>query len=361
MRKLILLFAAIAAIVLTSGLFTAAEKIVGGPFVVGVTGKAARVAWIVKEDEVSLRTVAGNAVTSPSLRVQATSFTDLQPNTRYEYNVGLLGESGKGSFKTAPADAQPFRFLVYGDNRTRHDVHRQVVSQILKHGIPDLVLQTGDMVEDGNNSAQWPVFFQIENELLRQTAFFPALGNHERNTHYFEDIFHEGAPYYSFDWGNAHFTVIDSDIANISRHEREQSIFWNEQTRWLEEDLLANQKADFRFVMAHHPPFTAVASRQGNNQHMTALTPMFEKYHVSAAFFGHDHNYQHFFKNGIHYVTTGGGGAPLYDVSKPPEGITLKAVRIEHFVSVSVDGKTARFQAIAIDGRTIEEFQIEAR
>ena len=94
---------------------------------------------------------------------------------------------------------------------------------------------------------------------------------------------------------------------------------------------------------------------------MTALTPMFEKYRVSAAFFGHDHNYQHFLKNGIHYVTTGGGGAPLYDVSKPPEGITLKAVRIEHFVSVSVDGKTARFQAVAIDGSTIEEFQIEAR
>jgi len=361
MKKLILLFAAVAAIVITTQLFAAAEKIVSGPFVVGVTGKTARVAWIVQDDEVSLKRGAENIVSSPSLRVQATSFTDLKPNTRYEYNIGSLGEAGKGSFKTAPVDAQPFRFLVYGDNRTRHDVHRQVIAQILKHGIPDLVLQTGDMVEDGNNSAQWPVFFQIEQELLRQTAFFPALGNHERNTRYFEDIFHEGAPYYSFDWGNAHFAVIDSDIANISRYEREQSTFWNEQTRWLEEDLLANQKADFRFVMAHHPPFTAVASRQGNNQHVTALTPMFEKYRVSAAFFGHDHNYQHYLKNGVHYVTAGGGGAPLYDVSKPPQEITVKAVRIENFVSVSVDGKTARFHSIAIDGSTLDEFQVEAR
>ena len=40
------------------------------------------------------------------------------------------------------------------------------------------------------------------------------MGNHERTSHYFEDIFHEGAPYYSFDWGNSHITVIDSELAS---------------------------------------------------------------------------------------------------------------------------------------------------
>jgi acid phosphatase type 7 len=79
------------------------------------------------------------------------------------------------------------------------------------------------------------------------------------------------------------------------------------QKRWLEEDLQSHQKAAYRFVAAHHPPFTAVARRQGENLHMTALVALFEKYHVSAGFFGHDHNYQHYLKNGIHYVTTGVG------------------------------------------------------
>lgn len=32
---------------------------------------------------------------------------------------------------------------------------------------------------------------------------------------------------------------------------------------------------------------------------MTALIPMFEQYHVSAAFFGHDHNSRHYLKDGI--------------------------------------------------------------
>ena len=339
-------------------LISAAEKLVGGPFVVSVTGRTAKIAWLVQSDEVSLKTASGNVLASPSLRVENTSLTSLQPNTRYEYNIASLGPAGNGSFKTPPNGAAPFHFIAYGDNRTRHDVHRRVIAQILKRPVPDFIIQTGDMVADGNDSSQWPVFFDIEKELLRQTAFFPSLGNHERNTHYFEDIF-QGAPYYSFDWGNAHFSVLDSDIGNVAGYERGKSVFWNEQVRWLEEDLLAHEKADFRFIVAHHPPFTAVASRQGDNAHMAALTPMLEKYHVAAAFFGHDHNYQHYVKNGVHYVTTGGGGAPLYDVSKPAAGITVKVVRVENFVDVSVEGKTAKFEAIAVDGSTIEKFEIE--
>ena len=91
---------------------------------------------------------------------------------------------------------------------------------------------------------------------------------------------------------------------------------------------------------------------------MTALTPMFEKYHVTAALFGHDHNYQHYLQNGIHYVVTGGGGAPLYDVNKPPPGITQKVVSVENFVSVSVDGKSAHVRAISIEGRVLDEFDL---
>jgi hypothetical protein len=86
---------------------------------------------------------------------------------------------------------------------------------------------------------------------------------------------------------------------------------------------------------------------------------MFEKYHISAGFFGHDHNYQHYLKNGVHYVTTGGGGAPLYNVNRPPADILQKVVSTEHFVTIGVDGKVARLQAIAVDGSTLDEFEIK--
>lgn len=62
--------------------------------------------------------------------------------------------------------SEAYRFLVYGDNRTRHDVHRKVIAQV-KHEIPDFILQTGGMVEDGNDGALWPIFFDVEKDLLR--------------------------------------------------------------------------------------------------------------------------------------------------------------------------------------------------
>ena len=141
-------------------------------------------------DDVTFRAPSGAAVlNAPALRVQTTTLTNLQPGTRYEYNVGSGGDEGKGSFQTAPSSSDSaYRFVVYGDNRTRPDVHAKVIAQLLKNGVPDFIVQTGDMVADGNDSSLWPEFFNIERDLLRQTAFFPALGNHERNTDNFYEM-----------------------------------------------------------------------------------------------------------------------------------------------------------------------------
>jgi hypothetical protein len=326
----------------------AAVKIAGGPFVVHVTPRSAEVVWLTERNP--------SDPGSGPFQVQKKILKDLKPNTRYEYDAGEQQKAGW--FKTPPVDDSPYRFVVYGDTRTRHDVHRHVVEAMLKYSTPDFLIHTGDLVADGNAKEMWPVFFGIEKELLRKAAFFPSLGNHERNSREFYDIFQVEKPYYSFDWGNGHFIVLNSDIGNAAPTPREKDEFWTAQTRWLEEDLKAHQDARFRFVAAHHPPFTAVARRQGDNPQMTALVPLFERYHVSAGFFGHDHNYQHYLKNGIHYIITGGGGAPLYDVDKPAQGITLKVVSTEHFVTVAVDGDKAEVKAIAVDGRILDTAEI---
>jgi hypothetical protein len=336
----------------------AEPKVSSGPFVVNVTSRTATIVWLVSGDDVTVQSSAPGAavIKSPGYRVEKTTLTGLTANTRYDYTVP--GSSAKASFKTAPTGNTPFYFVAYGDNRTRPEVHQRVVNAIVAHGVPDMVVQSGDLVADGDDNILWATFFDIEKELLRQTAFFPALGNHEHNSRQFYEFFQREKGYYSFDWGNAHFTVINSDIANVSKVESVRAAFWDEQTKWLEEDLKTHQQAEFRFVSCHHPPFTAVASRQGDNPHITALTPMLEKYHVTAGLFGHDHNYQHYLQNGIHYLTSGGGGAPLYDVDKPPVGITQKVMSIENFIAVHVDGKTAHVQAISIDGKVIDDFEL---
>lgn len=337
-----------------------ADKLVGGPYVVNTGARSATVMWVMESAQGSLgETPAKMDHWAPSLHAEKIAFTGLEAGKTYYYDIGQ-GEAGKGSFKMPPKRGDPYRFLVYGDTRTRHEVHRRVVAKILEGEKPDFILHTGDLVENGSDQALWPIFFDIERALLKQTSFFPSLGNHERNDKQFYEFFDQTLPYYSFNWGNAHFVVMDSDIGAVADTPSARAAFWAAQQKWLEEDLANNQSASFRFVAAHHPPMTAVESRQGSNKHMTELMPLFEKYHVTAGLFGHDHNYQHYLKNGIHYVITGGGGAPLYDVKLPPKDITVKAISVENFVSVSVNGNSAKVEARAIDGSVIEAFELTA-
>jgi 3',5'-cyclic AMP phosphodiesterase CpdA len=206
------------------------------------------------------------------------------------------------------------------------------------------------------------VFFDIESALLKKTVFFPALGNHERNSKYFSEFFSIGKPYYAFEWGLAHFSIINSDVANAAESTEERAAFWKEQREWLEQDLKASQKADFRFVVMHHPPMTVNSDKGGHvSKEAPELIPMFEQYKVTAILAGHDHNYQRHAKNGIQYIITGGGGAPLADTGISIPNTTVKVESTEHYVTVSVKGNGAHARAVALDGHVIDEVDFGSR
>ncbi|MBM3748812.1 MAG: DUF1565 domain-containing protein [Acidobacteria bacterium] len=335
----------------------AAETGLGGPYVVKVSPRAATVVRIARTAELKLglepNLLAGLA---PALRAEKVTLRGLKPGTPYYYEVAG-SEEGKGRFKTPPEGSAPFRFVVLGATRTRHDVHARVAEAIGKVEA-DFVVHTGDMVEDGADPAQWPVFFSIQRELLRKAAFFPVPGDHERLAPLFYDFFDLCAPYYSFDWGGAHFIMFNTDIINVATTAEARVAFWLEQLRWMEQDLANSQKAAFRFVVMHHPPFTAVRPRQHEDWLAKAMAPLFEKYRVSAVFSGHDHNYQRHFKDGVHYIVTGGGGAPLEAADAPVPGVTYKAESIEHYVQVRVTGEKAWLEAVDLNGRLLDGVEL---
>ena len=340
-------------------LLGAADKLIGGPFVVNVSSRSATVAWVVETGTVQMTAQGGTAaMTAPVLRSEHVTFAGLKAGNTYSYEVPGFPEA-KGEFKTPPAGPADFQFVVFGDTRTRHEFHKRICAAILS-AKPDFVIHTGDLVTDGSDTAQWPVFFSIEGELLKHTAFYPVLGNHERNNPQYYEFFNVRSPFYSFDWGSLHFAILNSDVGNAALSESAKDAFWQEQLRWLEEDLAKSQKAAMRFVAFHHPPFTAMSNRAASAEKLQKdLVPLFEKYKVTAVFNGHDHNYQHHEKNGIHYVVTGGGGAPLYKLDAPVSGITKKFETTEHYVTIQVTGNKAVARAVALDGHIIDtvEFQ----
>lgn len=343
-------------LVCAAGVCQGADKLVGGPYVVSPGARAATIGWVVETGAVKAGPDAGKPARSiPVLRSDKVSMTGLKAGETVYYEIpgdGPLAER-TGRFKVAPTGQANFQFVVFGDTRTRHDLHRRVIGEISKTE-PDFVLHTGDLVSDGYDSEQWPNFFDIERELLRKTVYFPVLGNHERNNARFHEFFDVKSPYYSFNWGTAHFTLLDTDIANWSASPAERERFWADQLRWLEEDLEKAEKADFRFVIMHHPPMTAYQKEDHMSKQSPDLIPICEKHKVTAAFGGHDHNYQHHLLNGVRYIITGGGGAPLAPVDQPISGVTQKVESTEHFVKVTVEKDRARIEAIGLDGRIID-------
>jgi len=337
---------ALATLLVTAGAgVPAAELAPGGPYVIQVGPTSATVVWLVP---------AGDR-----LRAQKITLSGLQPGQSLDYRVGDGGEQ-RGRFKTPPADATPFQFVVYGDTRSRPQVHARAVAAIAAHR-PDFLIHTGDLVADGGSVSQWSEFFIIERELLQSAAFFPAIGNHEKSDPQFQEFFGAGRSRYSFWWGSAFFAVLNSDLDTAGQEGQARETFWIDQLAWLDQELARNPSAAFRFVVVHQPPITAMTRRRESADRLAVgLIPILEERGVTALFAGHDHSYQRHEKAGVQYIVTAGAGAPLYDIDAPIPGITQKAEKTENFVVVRVEGKQARVEAMDLDGRRIDAVTMKA-
>jgi len=296
-------------------------------------------------------------------RIGEATIDHLTPSSRYRYRVEAGAQTWNGEFATAPEVGTdvPFSFSVMGDTRNGADAHRRVVERMAQ-AVPDFVVGTGDMVDDGSAEEQWQQFFDIENRLLRDNVYYPAVGNHDRqgrgrtadSYRAFFSVPDNGGDterYYAFSYAAARFLVLDSN---------EYSFALSDQTAWLERELIAaRQDPAVRhvFVVMHHPPYS-ISVHGGSLDLRERWTPLFEKYQVSAVFSGHDHVYERAEHNGIRYFVSGGGGAPLYPRRPNASPVDLEAVkkfeRVFHFLRVTVTGARVEVTGVRTDGTVIE-------
>lgn len=204
-------------------------------------------------------------------------------------------------YKIAPKTVDDnFKFMVFGESRGGEDVFKRILGDI-NYRKPVFAISCGDMVENASSGAYKNFIKDIEKVAV---PFLTVPGSSEvgeGNRSLYEDNF--GATYYSFDYKNAHFIIIDNGDGRISE----------EQFLWLESDLMQN-KAVNTFVFMHLPPFDPRPGRPlpmkvaGQNQRLSSL---FEKYHVSMVFTSGIHSYFKEEIKGVTYIITGGGGSEL--------------------------------------------------
>jgi len=287
---------------------------------------------------------------------------NLNPGTTYHYRV-RYGEVtlDASTFKTAPPEGvRNYRIIVYGDARSDPKTHRKNVEQMLKFN-PDLILHTGDIVASGTTYELWqPQHFWPVQIISDKVPMFPTLGNHEQNsTHHFNYMSLPGNEvYYSFDYAGVHIVCLDSN-AGWTPYQA-----GSPQYEWLIKDLEAHQDAEWTFVYFHHPIFRCQPTRGIEAQRYT-WHPIFKKYGVDLVLSGHDHYYFRSYpigklglepRQGVHYLTTGGGGAPLYPISERIYGAASKS--IHHTTVLDIQGSRIEGRAIDSDGNQFDYFTL---
>jgi 3',5'-cyclic AMP phosphodiesterase CpdA len=157
---------------------------------------------------------------------------------------------------------------------------------------------------------------------------------------YFEgtDSF-QGEGYYSFDWGPVHVVTLDtnSDYDPGSK-----------QYQFLKRDL-ASTSRPFKVFFSHHPAYSS-GSHGSTKKMQDYLQPLFEENGVQLVFAGHDHTYERTIINGITYVVSGGGGAPLYgqeQLRENPKSLVFR--KIYNFVQVDVTSDKLTLTAWAVN------------
>ena len=296
----------------------------------------------------------------------------LTPDTEYHYRVA--GETGEPHvFFAAPPPERPFCFCVtsetggYGDD----DINRRLFAEMARWR-PDMLLVVGDAVGDGRRYDDWErFFFGPGRELLHSTPFYLCPGNHEENADWFYRFtaFPDPGNFYGFDFGNTHFTALDStrmvDYVDGAPQATSQLDEGSEQRRFLRQDLAgAADRAIWRIVFFHYPPYV---SADFEVSQMRQLVPDLEAGGADLVFSSHTIVYERSHplrggrlqqEGGIVYVVAGGAGAkPDWFRTKKPAH-TAQALAVPHFVHITVAGSRLEARAVDVDGRVFDTWAL---
>ena len=250
---------------------------------------------------------AGNVYEFRDLYCHKVTVSNLEPGTSYTYRVGdksLELWSENGTFRTDDGDSK-FSFISIADVQASSDENFAQSAKTLKGALATLpnsefVVNLGDFVNDDTND-EWNWYFKNFAFANMNTTIAPVAGNHDGNItnklniNVFNSMFNLSNPntesntnwvngvYYSFDYGNAHFAVLNTnDMYPMTQSQR----------NWLVNDM-SKSDADWKFVLMHRAAYS-----EGKNINKPdtiimrdVLLPLFDELDIDMVYAGHDHVY----------------------------------------------------------------------
>lgn len=333
----------------------AAIALTRGPVAESVTQRSAIVSFQTSApDHDSVLLQNGRRIDAGTGISHVARLSRLVPGRHYEYTVeGTSGALATGTFRAAPAAASSFTFAVVGDFGSGGTAETAVAS-LIHSWHPDFVLTVGDNAyPDGSAPLLDRDIFGPYAAVMRESAWFPALGNHDVLTD-------DGKPeleafrslgngrWYRFTWGNAGFVVLDSDTSVAPG---------SPQLRFARRALA--RRSCFRFAAWHHPPWEP-PGRPLSPEIRRHIVPLVQKDRIQIVFNGHLHAYARSRpRHGVVYVAVGTGGHALDDDART---LTIPLARVIQgsfgALRVDVTGRTAHFRYETVGGRVRDRFRL---
>jgi hypothetical protein len=295
----------------------------------------------------------------------------LTPGTTYQYRVGNGSmTSATYSFSTAPAPGATYSFAAVGDFGGGSPGETDVANQIAAD-TTQFTVTVGDNVYPDAQDPDFATFysdydsrfFKQYAQVINKQSFWPGNGNKE----YYGDGAHwkifslpNNERWYSYDWGDAHVLVLDSE---------QRVTPGSPQYQFAAADLAANQDRTWRIVVIHRPPYSSTSANASNEDAQAYLVPLFEQENVQLVLSGNSHNYERSHPlidgqpaaEGVTYVVTGGGGNGHNPFTIPqPAWSAFRNDTDYQYTRITVSPQSLQLNSIRDDGTTLDSAAIDA-
>lgn len=229
----------------------------------------------------------------------------LEAGTTYKYRVGSYDRglwSDVGTFVTDDGD-ESFSFIAIADVQASSLENFQQAAAVVdaameRNGDAEFIVNLGDFVNDCTND-EWNWYGEAFNDANTNLTLVPVAGNHEGNitdklnVGWFDTMFNldagDGAAngvngtYYSFDYGDAHFTVLNSnDMYPMTAAQR----------NWVYNDITASD-AQWKVLLLHRAAYSAGKNilKPDTLAMRETIIEIVDETGVDMVLSGHDHMY----------------------------------------------------------------------
>lgn len=268
----------------------------------------------------------------------------LKSGTKYTYMLGGAEGLVKGGVFTTDNGDDKVQFLGIADVQAGNVPafqKGQRAAEKAQEMFPeaDFMVNLGDLTNDSDNN-EWNCYAATFDGVNAAQTFAPVAGNHDGLGvwHWFDNMFNLDTSEsvqtlngvnYSFDYGNAHFAVVNTnDMLSVSLS----------QLKWLRNDMNSTDK-DWKIVFMHKSPYTlGKDGKWPDALYLTeSLTRVLDACDVDLVMSGHDHQYLRTKSlkggkvvgdgEGVTYVLAGTAGSKRYEI---------REFMINHFIKESM-------------------------